>query len=388
MSSSLSKGESLTKILQTKGKNVLIREFINDKRKKNAIINKISNISGKTGQYFVPKILWQKRTARKNRSLIPFKHVSEGKITYEQLSKTFINGVTVEFVNTEFFDQLALPSCKQDPIFKKLKDKLGSDDRVSAIIDIRSTGGSSSEVQRIALKKLKEWLLQNNKYPIKDVLLKRKSGIKYDCIGNDKWQGFVYYNTKGGQHKGEDSHIDNNIDSRDVQLFNPSVEYAGEEVSDDITLVLIYFALFSISPSKRDYEWENTRDDYLNYFKTREYCGLNLKDYVTTHPSLMFSPGKLVDPIQLEEITIDDFTIIERSEDSLDIAHQSSVNRHGYIWDDKLQLLLTPARPTNIFWSRHLSNMMQQDYSLKEYLERQKKIMEKWKNFGLNNAEP
>lgn len=94
-----------------------------------------------------------------------------------------------------------------------------------------------------------------------------------------------------------------------------------------------------------------------------------------------------MDPIQVEPIKIEDFTRKQRDEDAVDITHQISVKRHSYVWDENLNILLTPARPTNLFWSKHLSNMMQQDYSLKDYFLNQEKIMKKWEEFGLENIE-
>ena len=216
----------------------------------NSIRQKFSNISGKTGQYFVPEKLFQKRTARKNRALIPFEHVVKSNLTYEQLD-TFEGGVVVEFVNNDYFDQLKLPEHQQNEVFKKIKDRLGSNDNVSGIIDIRSVGDSSSHVQRIALEKLEEFLNSSNKR-IEEVLLKRDHRINYTGQGNDKWSGYVYYSVKGGQQNARDSHDEYSIPSQEIQLFNPSVEYAGSIVSNDITLVLIYFAMFSVPEKRRN----------------------------------------------------------------------------------------------------------------------------------------
>lgn len=355
----------------------ILKSSLNPDQKK-AIESKFNNISGKTGRYYVPETLFQKRTSRTNRCLIPFDHIRAANISYKEL-KTIDSGVVVEFVNNDYFDQLSLSSDKQNDVFKKLKNKLGCDDKVSAIIDIRSTGSSSSQTQRSAYDTLKNWLCCK-KLKEKDVLLQRKKGVKYSGKGNDKWEGFLYYNIKGGQQDGMDSHMDNGINPKDVQLFNPSVEYARKDVSDDITLVLIYFALFSIpkkdrniqikDPQKTDktIDWLKVKTEYENYFKTRIYKGFSLYDYVTTHISLNLIKDTLMDPIRIEPINIEDFTRKKRDDDAVDIAHQSSVMNHNYIWDQKLNVLLTPARPTNLFWSKHISNMMQQNYSLKNFI--------------------
>ena len=82
----------------------------------------------------------------------------------------------------------------------------------------------------------------------------------------------------------------------------------------------------------------------------------------------------LIDPIQVEPIWIEDFALKGRDENALDLTHQISVKKHSYKFDSHLNVLLSPARPTNIFWSKHLSNMMQQDFSLKEYFMHQREI--------------
>lgn len=359
-----------------------IKSFFETEEEKKLISNKFTNISGKTGQYFVPETLFQKRTPRKNRALIPFSHVKNFNITYEQLN-SFENGVAVEFVNNDFFEELSLPINKQNDVFKKLKDKLGTDDNVSAIIDIRSTGDSSSNVQREALNKLKKYLNDNN-LKMKDVLIRRKKDCKYSGVGNEKWEGFVYYSIKGGQQDAIDSHEEYKIPSKDVQLFNPSVEYAGEHVSLDITLTLLFFTLFSINKNKRDEKWSTLKNDFLNYFSNRIYLRKSLKDYVENHISINIEKDMLIDPIQMEPIHIEDFAIKSRESDALDITHQISVDQGVYEWDSNLHVLLTPASPTNLFWSKYLSNMMQQHYSLNEYIKLQLEVAKKWREYGLD----
>ncbi len=380
------KGEFMqnSRKLKIKGIN-LLKSYFTTPTEKKLIGEKFNNISGKTGRYFVPETLYQKRTARKNRSLIPFEHVLNSNLTYEQLN-TFEGGVVVEFVNNEFFNQEELQEELQNSVFKKLKNKLGTDDNVSAIINIRSTGDSSSQIQRVALEKLNIYLKSNNLF-LKDVLIQRKQDVSYSGQGNDVWKGFVYYSIRGGQQEVLDSHVLHNINSNKVQLFNPSVEYAGEQVSNDITLVLIYFALFSVPLDNRGDEWINLKKEYLNYFETRYYINKSLKNYVETHISLNLVKDTLIDPIQAKPIDIKDFVIKKRKPNSVDISHQTSVNKYSYVWDDNMKILLTAARPTNLFWSKHLSNMMQQNFSLKEYFLHQREIVEQWNKYGIDKLE-
>ena len=100
----------------------ILKSSLNPDQKK-AIETKFNNISGKTGRYYVPDTLFQKRTSRTNRCLIPFDHICAANITYEEL-ETFDNGVVVEFINKDYFDQLSLSSDKQNDVFKNLKNKV------------------------------------------------------------------------------------------------------------------------------------------------------------------------------------------------------------------------------------------------------------------------
>lgn len=412
--------------LQNESIKYLSEYFYND-IDKNSVISKFKNISGKTGQYFVQDYLFQKRTKRSNRILMPFSHIVSNDLTYEML-KSFNNGVAIEFVNNEFFDQLNLPEEKQNEVFKILKNKLGSDDDVSAIISIRSTGFSSSVDQREAFANLIDFMHNNyNTDPLnpnlKEYLVQRKpeSIIKYSGIKNDKWTGFIYCSIKGGQQDTLQLHQKYKINSKDVQLFNPSVEYADDIVSADITIVLIYFALHSIHHDEKIKELNSEinqlkslliknnnvdaakinneiadKENYIlqlkehkqkfsdlkkriaTYLATREYNKINLLNYVNSHMSLKISPGYLIDPIQILPIKIEDFAIKTVCNDSVDITHQTSVSKNSYVWDDKHKIILSAASPINLFWSKHLSNMMQQDYSLEEYIEHQKYIVSAW----------
>ena len=367
--------------LKNEGINFL-KSFFSNVEDQNSIDKKFKNISGKTGSYFVEDFLFQQRTARKNRSLIPFEHILNNNLTYHELN-SFENGIVVEFVNNNFFDQLELPKNQQHEIFRELKNKLGSDEKVSAIITIRSTGLSSSQTQRFAYERLKKYLNENNIIE-KENLVQRKDEHKSKNqnsigIGNEKWKGFIYYNISGGDHETLFSH--NNFKKKEVSLFNPFVEAANESISLDITLVLIYFAFFSIPVNKRFFEWNEIDSKYNNFLKARIYDSGSLYDYVSSHICLTYEKGILIDPIQFEPILIEDFAIKERTANSLDTAHQIAVEKQNYIYDQSQKMLLTPARPQNFFWLKHLSNMMQQNFSLEDYHKHLLKISEKLKKY-------
>ena len=109
-------------------------------------------------------------------------------------------------------------------------------------------------------------------------------------------------------------------------------------------------------------------------YNNKSYSG-NLLDYCNNHPCLKLSPGSLYDPIQVEPIHIGDFDIKDKSDlRNLDFTHNEAVNFEKYYWDSEKNCILSPARPTNIFWSKHLSNMMQQNFTLNEYFEHEAEI--------------
>ena len=88
--------------------------------------------------------------------------------------------------------------------------------------------------------------------------------------------------------------------------------------------------------------------------------------------------GQLTDPIQVEPIKIMDFAIDNKEDPrNLDFTHDEAVNLGLFYWDEEKQVILSPAGPTNVFWSKHLSNMMQQNFSLAGYFQHEKEISER-----------
>ncbi len=348
------------------------------------IRTKFYNICAKTGQYSVPNELFQKRTPRKNRVLISWKAVKKNNITIDQL-KTFTGGVAVEFINEDYF----APENQSDPTFNTLKQRIGSDDVVSAIITIRSeSGSSSSKDQRDAFQQLinntevmykgQHVILNKNNY--KDYAVKQ---TERGGTGNEKWSGFLFVSIKGGQQDTIESHSGNQT------IFNPACEFANENVCIDLDLVMSYFALTSIDPSTLSITERTEYDGLISNLQAALKSSVydndlfygNLLDYCTNHPSMKMVPGKLYDPIQVEEIHIDDFAIDSKEDPrNLDFTHDQAVFFENYYWDRAQKCILSPARPTNVFWSKHLSNMMQQNFSLNEYFEHEEEILTRRKN--------
>lgn len=331
---------------------------ITENARKN-IKTKFKNISDKTGKYNVPKELFLDRVSRKSRALIPYRTVIKNNIGKKEL-ESFASGITVEFVNNDYFD------IHNDEFTCWLKTKLGSDENISSIITIKSEGDSSSYIQREAYQKLINMFgieyIRNN-------LLRRKNNYN-GSKGNEQWDGCIYYSIKGGQQDRILSH-----DANDVGLFNPAVEYANNTVSLHIDYVLIYFALYSIPENE---ERNNIIRLIAQELKNAEYdCG-NLLDYCHSHPALSLEKNKLMDPIQAKVINITDFAIIS-GDDSIDITHNEPVNKERFFYDTKMKTILSPANPMNLFWSKHLSNMMQQNFSLEEFFRLQEDIVNRRK---------
>jgi hypothetical protein len=351
--------------------------FISKENEK--IRTKFNNICGKTGQYFVPDELFQKRTSRSNRVLIPWKSVKANNLTFEQL-KTFKGGVVVEFINEDFFNQENLSS----ETFVLLKNQLGGNDVVSSIISFRSeSGSSSSEIQRryfdiftndFVLNLSGNTLVINRNNIDNYVIHKTLDG----GIGNEKWSGFVFYSIKGGQQDLIQSHFTNET------IFNPAPEYADNETKVDIDLTMAFFAMHSINYNSLNSSEKSEFSNLMAYFRVHlseskydyeKFTG-SLLEYCENHPSLKLFKGSLYDPIQVERINIEDFGIDNKEDPrNLDFTHNEAVIHDRYYFDRVKKIILTPARPTNIFWSKHLSNMMQQNFSLSEFFRHEEEIV-------------
>lgn len=349
----------------------------------NKIRTKLDNISGKTGQYNVPDRLYQKRTNRKNRVLISWKTVIKNNLSLDELN-TFSGGVVVEFVNEDFFEE----DNQTNPLFLELKNRLGSNENVSSIITIRSESGSSSSfIQRKAFERLVDNLevLYLNQLVTITPNNYKSYGIRQHTSGgsgNDKWDGFLFVSIKGGQQDIVESHLE------DQTIFNPACEFANADVSCDLDLVMAFFALLSIDSNRLSPDdmakLQFLKNEFYTTLTSIRYDNLsysgNLLDYCVNHPSAKLVPGKLYDPIQVEEICIDDFAVDNKEDNrNLDFTHNEAVNKDVYYWDNEKKCILSAARPTNVFWSKHLSNMMQQNFTLDEYFRHEEEIISRRK---------
>ena len=210
--------------------NVLLRDIGEN------ISTKFSNINNKTSMGDVPKHLFKKEHPDK-KEFLSLKEVYKNKLTIDQL-ETFESGVCVEFVNDDFFNKDYLTNTTH----KELINKLGSDDNVASIISFRTEDGDpGANAARDSFEKFKKL---NPNFELKPIL---RVGQDKDwpsetlAIGNEKWEGNSYYEIKGGLQKELSSHSNLTEDREKPMLFNPAIEYANEEVCDDIFISLLLF---------------------------------------------------------------------------------------------------------------------------------------------------
>ncbi|MDC3404219.1 hypothetical protein OAY26_00705 [Acidimicrobiia bacterium] len=342
-------------------------------RKINAILNnigknistKFNNINGKTSAVDVPQILFQQRTDRQNRALISWKTVYKNNLTLDQLD-TFENGICVEFINNDFLDE----EFSTNSVFQNLKERLGSDENVSSIISFRvEDGDPGANAARESFEKFK---ITNSSIDLKPILRKDKVSPytkfpkKNVGKGNEKWTGNSYYEIKGGQQNSIESHSG----YKNQYLFNPAIEYANEEVCKDILISLFYFFLHchDINNYVKE-DWGKVKKECISYLKSRNYDDKNLYEYCENHPSLNWDKGVLIDPIEVTRFNVEDFDIKYDHSNPLSVAicHNEPVNKNIIKFDEKNQYIVSAARPTNFFWGKQSSNMVQQSYSLEEY---------------------
>ena len=179
------------------------------------------------------------------------------------------------------------------------------------------------------------------------------------------WKGNIFISIKGGDQNSIESHEK----IKKQQLFNPATEYANEQVCLDMALLMSFFTMhcFDVKTKIDDTnQFNSIKTEIKNYLKSRYYDEGNLYEYATNHPTLKYGNNVLVDPVRLHNISILDF-ISDRGEESCVISHNEAANKDIFYFDKINNFILSPARPTNLFWSTHLSNMMQQNYKLEEF---------------------
>ncbi len=336
------------------------------------ISEKFKNINGKTAQNNVPLHMWQKRTHRKNRVLISWKSVYENKLTINQL-ETFDGGIVVELVNDDYFN----PKFSGNHVYKELLSRIGSNENVSSIISFRAEeGDSGANVARESYRKFQNLFPEFELNPIV------RNGT-YSGVGNDVWIGNSYIFIQGGQQDSINSHnhFSKKLGFKSPQLFNPANEFANSQIRDDLFTSLTYFFMHChdlenyVDKSEISY----IKKECISYLKSRDYDNVNLYDYCVDHPSLKWEKDVLVDPIAVEKLNVGDFNVAWDSKNPLciSICHNEPVNENSFIWDETNKCVLTPAKPTNVFWGKQSSNMMQQSHKLDDYFRLEEERVEK-----------
>ena len=349
------------------------------------IKEKFNNVCGKTSQYKVPAALFQNRTARRSRVLLPFKSIMDNSDILISRLKDFSGGVCVEFVNDDYFNE----EFRKTKEFKFLAPLVGADDKISAIISFRQESGDpGARVPRECWSKFVK--KDKNIFYIKDFSGKRLNLIPIErdlneverinknkelfiTRGDNKiWKGNAFWEIKGGLQTNIQSHLNN-----DQQLFNPATEFANEQTTLDITLVMCFFAMhcYDIESEVTSLDhFKKVKDQVALYLKNRIYDEGSLLDYCKNHQTILLGDGELIDPIQFKKMSIFWFRDKE-GENEANQGHSQAAVFDKYIYDSKNNTLLSSARPTNLFWLTKLSNMIQQDFTLTEFWIK----LEEWK---------
>ncbi len=336
------------------------------------IYEKFNNVNGKTSQYDVPDALWTKRTSRTNRVLLRWQIVKQNKClqSINNLNQ-FENGVCIEFINGEA-DQAE--DKKMLPLKNYLKGRIGSDEQISAIETIRSVDGDSGANE--ARKFIEKTPKIISKYQ-KDLIV-RKEYHDYNHEGNEDWEGKYFFLVKGGSNISYESH------NEDPMLFNPAIEYANKIVCGDIYMVLSYFALNSdwgcIEQETKDskailIKRQKVNEELIEVLREIKYQRATLEEYCNNHICISDTKGKktLYDPVTLDIISIDNFG--KYTDRKIDLCHDEPAANYKFVIDDGR--LLSAARPTNVFWGFRNSNLIQQNYTLQEYIDEEKKRISK-----------
>ena len=215
------------------------------------IKEKFSNVCNKTSQYKVPDALFQNRTDRKNRVLLPFKSIINNNITVENLSD-FSGGLCVEFVNDDYFNE----EYRKTEQFRFLSALIGGNGIISSIISFRTEEGdpgatiprqcweeyitegpdSTFSITDINGQNLKLIPITRNQEVI-DKIKARGSGLHIGRGTNELWKGNAFWEIKGGDQTSIQSHATN---AREA-LFNPATDFANEIVTLDITITMSFF---------------------------------------------------------------------------------------------------------------------------------------------------
>lgn len=346
-----------------------------------SIKTKVSNLCQKTARYHVPKKLFQDRTSRQNRVLFPWKHIYKNGITIDQI-KTFEGGVCVEFVNKDYLN----PDYQNIEVFKFFKDRIGGNSNFSSIVSFRSEFGDPGA--RIARESFDEFnsMIESNQINFNKQIIKRNPDIRWSGRGsNEHTIGNIFYEIKGGEQDGYESH------TKKQQIYNPACEYANEIVTNDISLTLSYFILhtYDIQDKLENNDmnlFNELKKKISNYLKHREYDEVdNLLNYCYSHDSLKYTKNILYDTIEVEKISIDQFSseCTDKSKRMV-TAHNEAVDKQKYHFDETNDFLLSAARPSNFFWLTHKSNMLMQDDTLHEYYKNEKERTKNRKNLFNN----
>ena len=331
--------------------NAVIQKF--GKYNKN-IMTKLKNINKAGVDATIPQ---------DSRLFIPYELVQKNNLTLDQLN-TYKGGICIGILPSKYKELSEKENL--DELENYLVNNIGSDNKVSCIINIMKTHGySGSSYERKEKSILDNLIEQNNWKPI----IKLEKGNK----GNNKWQGHSYYNISGGEQESLRS-----WEGKEPQIFTTYKGFMSEyKVINVVKASLIYMMLFLYDIDKifDKKQLQQYRDIFETYLKNQYYLDKSCYESIISLKCLNKN-GNLISPILCSEISIEDYC----KENKLNISHNIAVSKNIILFCNKNNILLSDYRPGNLFWDYKLANMRQQDDTIEEYWIAIKKSFELYQN--------
>lgn len=336
----------------------VIKEMSNKFKKYNpSIVTKLNNINKAGAENSIP--CTTKRVSQDSRIYMPYELVRSNHLTLEQLN-THVNGVCIGISPSKFRE--LTNNSHNNELDHYIINNIGSNNNVSAIVDIIKTPGFSGSSKEREEKKILDELIKV--YNWKPIIKKTKQNK-----GNDKWEGHYYYNISGGEQTTFKS-----WEGKEAQIFTTSKGFmSSPKIINSVKACLFYPILFTYDIHK---VFDN--NDVIkykltleNFLKKNNYMGKSCYNSIT-ELKCIDKNGILISPITYDKISIDDFGINHK----LNISHNVAVSKKIILFCNENQVMLSDYRPGNLFWDFKIANMRQQDDTIEEYWNAVERSME------------
>lgn len=308
-----------------------------------------------------------KRVSQNSRIFCTYSMIRQNNLTLPQLN-THSKGICI---GMDFNDYSKIKNnVNNDELDEYLLSNIGGDKRVSSIISImKDSGYSGSKQQRDQKLLLDIEAKQNNWAPIS-----RKKDIPKGLVneGNDKWEGHYYFDICGGDQESFKSWT-----GEKPQIFTtPKGFMSGNKVIRDNYVCLLYMLLHvhDINIFLKKEEIEKYKLNFEKYMKERKYQGKTCYDLIS-ELEVLDKDNNLISPISWLKISAEDFC----EEHKLNISHNEAVCKQKIYFCENNNIMLSDYRPGNLFWDFKVSNMQQQDYTIKEYWQNIEESLERRK---------